>query len=187
MPQMPSTSSVPLRATLPWDAKLWSKFEDVPKNDTDENSWYGPWDTILHRLFRDNEGFQIVLQHLKMGCRGEPKWSVFYLVKAWSILMCVIEVKLLWHLKCPQRCIDAYNQVLDCLKEFILNCPPIPTLYGLSVVSDCFLIVVKSGPSSIFPRFLLFFLILLVHIRPFCHTIVTCVSHHVTHHQWTHS
>ena len=30
--------------------------------------------------------------------------------------------------------------------------------------------VVKSGPSSIFPRFLLFFLILLAQILPFCHT-----------------
>ena len=44
-------------------------------------------------------------------------------------------------------------------------------------------IVVKSEPSSIFPRFLLFFLILLVHILPFCHTLVTCLSPRITHHQ----
>ena len=106
MLQIPLTSSVPVRATLPWDAKLWSEFEDVPKNATDESLWYGPWDTVLHRLFRDNEGFQIALQHLKMGNRGEPEWSVFYLVKAGSFPMCIIKVKPLWHLKWPQRCMS---------------------------------------------------------------------------------
>ena len=146
---MSSTSSVPVRATLPWDAKLQSKFEDVPKNATDESLWYGPWDTILHRLFRDNEGFQIVLQHLKMGHRGEPEWSVFYLVKAGSIPVCVIKVKPLWHLKRPQRCIDVYNQVLDCLKEFVLDCPPIPTLYRLSMVGDRFLIMTMLNLTGI--------------------------------------
>ena len=101
MLQRPSTSSVPVRATLPWDVELQSEFEDVSKNATNESLWYGPWDTVLHRLFRDNEGFQIALQHLKMGHRGEPEWSVFYLVKAGSIPICVIEVKPLWHLKQP--------------------------------------------------------------------------------------
>ena len=111
--------------------------------------WYGPWDTILHRLFRDNKGFQIALEQLKMGHRGEPEWSVFYLVKAGSIPICVIEVKPLWHLKQPQRHINMYNQVLDCLKEFVLDCPPILTLYGLSVVGDCFLIMTMLNPTGI--------------------------------------
>ena len=48
-------------------------------------------------------------------------------------------------------------------------------------------LVVKSGPSRIFSRFLLFFLILLAHILPFCHTLVTCLLPHITHHQWPHS
>ena len=88
-------------------------------------------------------------QHLKMGHRGEPEWSVFYLVKAGSIPVCIIKVKLLWHLKWPQRHIEAYNQVLDCLKEFVLDHLPIPTLYRLSVVGDHFLIMTMSNPTGI--------------------------------------
>ena len=56
-----------------------------------------------------------------------------------------------------------------------------------SIMESWHITVVKSGSSSIFPRFLLFFLILLVHILPFCHTLVTCLSSHITHHQWLHS
>ena len=88
-------------------------------------------------------------QHLKMRCRGELEWSIFYLVKAGSIPVCVIEVKPLWHLKQPQRHIDAYNQVLDHLKEFVLDCPPIPTLYRLSVVGDHFLIMTMLNLTGI--------------------------------------
>ena len=132
--QSSTTSRSPPKYPRPWNKKLRSEFDDVPSNATDESLWYGPWDTALHRLFKDHDGFQIAPQHLKSGHCGEPEWSVWYLIKSGAIPVCIVEVKPYFHLKRPKKRIDAYTQVADRLQELITDDPAITKLYGVSVI-----------------------------------------------------
>ena len=139
-PPRPSTDT-PIVDPGPWDYKLRSEFEDVANNSTDESEWYGPWDTAIHRLFKDQEGFQVAPQHLNKQFRGKPEWTIFYLIKAGSIPVCVFEIKPYRHLKGPQKRIDAYYQVAGRLRELLVDEHPIPTMYGVSVIGERFLIM----------------------------------------------
>lgn len=143
-----SKFSNPLRSPpkhpKPWDKKLRSEFEDVPVTATDENLWYGPWDTALHRLFKDKEGFQIVPQYL---C-GEVEWSLWYLIKSGTIPVCVVEVKPYFHMKRPKKRIDAHARVTDRLRELITDSPATTQLYGVSVFGERFLIMTMDTHTA---------------------------------------
>ena len=146
--QSSTTSRSPPKYPRPWDKKLRSEFDDVPSNATDESLWYGPWDTALHRLFKDHDGFQIAPQHLKSGHRGEPEWSVWYLIKSGVIPVCIVEVKPYFHLKRPKKHIDAYTQVANRLQELITDDPAITKLYGISVIGERFLIMTMDTRTA---------------------------------------
>ncbi|KAF8577503.1 hypothetical protein K439DRAFT_1622051 [Ramaria rubella] len=120
---MPPPSAPSCLCLKPWDKKLRIEFEEVPVNAMDESLWYGPWDTAIHRLFKDGEGFQIALQHLRAGHHGEPKWTVFYFIRAGTIPVCVIEIKPYCDLRRPQAHVSAYRQVEECLKVLVINDP----------------------------------------------------------------
>ncbi|KAF8579668.1 hypothetical protein K439DRAFT_1620376 [Ramaria rubella] len=139
--RMPQPSGTHRLRPKPWDKKLRIEFEGVPANATDESLWYGPWDTAIHRLFKDGEGFQIAPQHLRADHRGEPEWTIFYLIKAGTIPVCVVEIKPYRDLKRPQARVRAYAQVKERLKVLVIDDNPIPTMYGISVIGERFLIM----------------------------------------------
>ncbi|KAF8573008.1 hypothetical protein K439DRAFT_1625368 [Ramaria rubella] len=146
MPPLLAPSRLHLK---PWDKKLRIKFEEVPANATDESLWYGPWDMAIHRLFKDGEGFQITPQHLRAGHHGEPEWTIFYLIHAGTIPICVVEIKPYCDLKRPQARVSAYCQVEKRLKVLVINDHPIPTMYGVSVIGEQFLIMTMKTCTGV--------------------------------------
>ncbi|KAF8572975.1 hypothetical protein K439DRAFT_1625393 [Ramaria rubella] len=139
--RMPQPSGTHHLQPKPWDKKLRIKFEGVPMNATDKSLWYGPWDTAIHRLFKDGKRFQIAPQHLRADHCGEPKWTIFYLIKTGMIPVCVVKIKPYCNLKRPQVRVRAYAQVEEHLKVLVIDDNPIPAMYGISIIGEHFLIM----------------------------------------------
>ncbi|KAF8577197.1 hypothetical protein K439DRAFT_1622283 [Ramaria rubella] len=95
----------------------------------------------IYHLFKDGEGFQIAPQHLRADHCGEPEWMIFYLIKAGMIPICVVKIKPYHDLKRPQVRVRAYAQVEEHLKVLVIDDNPIPTMYSISVIGECFLIM----------------------------------------------
>ncbi|KAF8587130.1 hypothetical protein K439DRAFT_1614559 [Ramaria rubella] len=106
-------------------------------------------DMAIHHLFKDGEGFQIAPQHLRAGYHGKPKWTVFNLIRAGMIPVCVIEIKLYCDLKRPQAQVSVYRQVEEHLKVLVINDYPIPTMYGVSVIGEQFLIMTMKTRTGV--------------------------------------
>ncbi|KAF8586728.1 hypothetical protein K439DRAFT_1614954 [Ramaria rubella] len=144
-----SKTNVPRMRPKAWDKKLRSKFEDVPVNATDESQWYSLRDMAIHCLFKDSDGFQVAPQHMKADYHGQPEYTIFYLIKAGTIPICVVKIKPYRDLKRPQAWVQTYTQVKDRLKILVMDEHPIPTLYGLSVIGKQFLIMTMSTSTGI--------------------------------------
>lgn len=127
-----------------YDAALVHEFQMVPVTTQDESEWYGPWDSLLHRLFSPRDGFQIAPQHQISNLRGGPEWTVFFLIKHHlHVIACIVEIKPYYHYKSHKLRINAYEQLKDrleiCLEDQIAE--HTSAIYGLSCIGPRFMVM----------------------------------------------
>lgn len=110
-----------VNATAPnvYDKILLYEFNAVPLTSENESQWYGPWSSLLHRLFPPEQGFQFSLQcdHAKL--TGEP--GSYFIVKYYGCVTACIQVKPFSHYNHPEKRLAAYTQLHDRLEKFIQN------------------------------------------------------------------
>ncbi|KAF8574993.1 hypothetical protein K439DRAFT_1641754 [Ramaria rubella] len=88
-------------------------------------------------------------QYTRQNYRGELEWSFFYLIKKESLPVCVLEIKPYRDLGRRQARIEAYSQVEGHLLNLLEDKHPIPTLYGVSIIGERFLIMTMDTTTGV--------------------------------------
>jgi len=115
---------------MPWPEHIALQFELVNQFTTEENDYYGPFNSLLTDLFPTSEYYQVAPQFKRV--KGSMDFSVIFLVTRRKVPVFFIELKTYVACDTASTRIQADDQMRDRFLDFRMGSIPIPTLYGLS-------------------------------------------------------
>ena len=113
-----------------WTEAILKQFSLVDHFATEESDWYGPFNTLLFKLFPALEHYQITPQCKCV--KGSQDFTVHYIICKRHVPIFFIKLKMYGSLKNHSTWALTDDQMYDCYYEFSSGSIPMPKLVGIS-------------------------------------------------------
>ena len=131
---------------MPWDEFILEQFESaLPLGEHDESQYYGPYTTLLTKLFPANEHYMVVPQYKRPRQLESVDFTTIFVIQRRRHPVFFVEIKPAGHIHNYSSRAAADQQMRERVNT-LRNDIEIPILYGVSAIGTklCFYKYTKS-------------------------------------------